>query len=151
MNLERELTEKCKRGAFVRKVSGGREYRFYWFRDGRRLAVKVVRSPRPPRDAAVEALAARLMALWTCPVCGTAFTRRGRQRYCSPAHAARARKRKWKERRASAPRRAYRADLRARHKVLRRARAKSAPPAFNGYRSELNFGSDTQRTHYWGV
>ena len=122
--LERQLTKHCLRGGgtgLMSKMSGARRFTFYWFRDGKRLAVKSRRVERPAHDLVVEALAAKLEAAWTCPECSVKFVRRGRQRYCTPAHAARARKRRWQEQPARAARRAYLSDLRARHVERRRA------------------------------
>jgi hypothetical protein len=156
-DLEHDLTAKCQRGAMVTKSSGARRYTFYWFASGRRLAVKVHRPKYPPRDPAVEALAAKLLAAgWSCPECGVMFKRHGRQRYCSPAHAARARKTRWKKKRARAARRQYISDLRARHATRDRIRdrRREAERRIGDYRSELAFEQERPndgRGGYWGV
>jgi hypothetical protein len=119
--------------------------------------VKVQRPKYPPRDPAVEALAAKLLADgWSCPECGAAFEPQGRQRYCSPVHAARARKRRWKKKRARAARREYISDLRARHAARDRVRdrRREAERRVGDYRSELAFEQrrpDDGRGGYWGV
>ena len=94
-NLERDLTRKTLRGAVVNYTSRGRRYTFYWLKSGRRLAVKVHKRGRLPRLPTVEALAAKLTAVWSCPECGVVFAKRGKRKYCSAAHAARSRKRRW--------------------------------------------------------
>src|SRR5215468_6498531 len=66
--LEEKLTAKIGNRAtvVVRRQSGGRVYSFFWYVRASRLAVKVT---RVPRDRDVEALAAKLGALWNCPGC----------------------------------------------------------------------------------
>ena len=141
----------------VTKASGARRYTFYWFAPGKRLAVKIQPRKYPSRDPAAEALAAKLLAAgWSCPECGVMFKRHGRQRYCSPAHAARARKRRWKKKRARAARRESITDLRARHATRDRIRdrRREAERRIGDYRSELAFEQQRPndgRGGYWGV
>jgi hypothetical protein len=159
--LQRQLTERCPRLSFwVTFTSGGRQYTFYWLRNGgaKRLAVKVHKRQPLPRLPAVEALATTLRSVWSCPECGKVFPRHGKQRYCTPAHAARARKRRWKSRQAAearlVARRAYEADLRARHEVRRRAReARKPEPRIGDVTDSLNLDPkpDGRGGHYWGV
>jgi len=99
--LERDLSRKLAlgKGPFT-FLSRGRRYTFYWLRSGHRMAVKIHRKPRPPARPDIEALAQKLRATWSCPECGKVFTRRGRQKFCSPAHAARHRKHRYLRRHA---------------------------------------------------
>lgn len=78
-------------------TSRGRRYTFYWHRKGKRLAVKVGGLAYETKPV-IEALAAKLSATRTCPDCGAAVSRRGKQRFCTPAHAARYRKQQWARR-----------------------------------------------------
>ena len=81
--------------------SRGRRYTFYWYKRTHRLAVKV--HPMPPRNRVVEALAATLkQEPWNCPFCHVAFKRKGKQKFCTKAHAAQFRKRRWLRRRRKA-------------------------------------------------
>jgi hypothetical protein len=80
----------------------------------------------------------------------------GCQRYCSPAHAARARKKRWKKKRARAARREYISDLRACHAARDRVRdrRREAERPVGDYRNELAFEQDRPndgRGGYWGV
>lgn len=129
--LVRYLAPKCQRGIGMTLTSSNRRYTFYWLRRAvpPRLAVRVRRRKPLPRFPVIEALAAELAAVtdgeWRCPWCGKPFKRRGKQRYCTPAHAARARKNRWltnvgREERL-AKRRQYETALRARHIVRNRA------------------------------
>jgi hypothetical protein len=99
--------------AYIRKVlrlrkepvtytSRGKRFTFYRRGQSPQLWVKVkdVTTFDQPN---VEALAARLATTRLCPVCKTAFQRNGRQAYCTPAHAAKARKQRWKLTRVEAP------------------------------------------------
>jgi len=128
--LAKYLAPKCQRGIGVTLASGSRRYTFHWInRAGvRRLGVRV-RRRRLSRLPVVEALAAILLAEPApppeCPECGRVFERHGKQRYCSPAHAARARKKRWlanvgREERLAARRR-YERALRSRHILRNRA------------------------------
>jgi hypothetical protein len=81
--------------------SRGRRYTFYWYKRTHRLAVKV--HPMPPRNRVVEDLAAKLkQEPWNCPLCHVAFKRKGKQKFCTKAHAAQFRKRRWLRRRRKA-------------------------------------------------
>src|SRR5438105_3533962 len=93
--LERHLAQKTMRGAVVNLTSGGRVHSFYWLRRGKRLAVKVHPRPRHAQLPVVEALAAKLREVWSCPECGKVFQRRGKQKFCTPVHAAKFRKARW--------------------------------------------------------
>jgi hypothetical protein len=96
--LEKEIQAEARyapRG--VSFTSRGRRYTFWWHRKGGRLLVKVGGLSYEAKPA-IEALARKLADVRVCPDCGTAFARRGRQRYCSAAHAARSRKRRWTRR-----------------------------------------------------
>lgn len=106
--LEREIGARLRdsmRGpADHREISynsRGRRYTFYWHQKARRLRVSK-HSPRPAYKVrpGIEALAERLRAVLFCVECGREFPRNRRQRYCSPAHGARYRKRAWKARQA---------------------------------------------------
>lgn len=87
--------------------SGGYEYRFYWFAGlpslrGGRLAVKRAKLRRDPR---VEQLARLVRMMKTCALdsCRAAFEARGRKKYCKPACASMARRRRWQERHGKLP------------------------------------------------
>jgi hypothetical protein len=154
--LERDLLSKCPRmptGTGRVFTSGGRRYVFYWLKIGRRLAVNVSRREPLERLPAVEALAEKILASWSCPICGKTFPRRGKQRYCSPAHAALARKERWRARRKNQTLREYRADLRARHFALDRAKQR---PRLVGRVTTADQFLDVSnrgdgRGAYWGV
>ena len=94
--LRKRIADQAVRGAFVKLTSRGRLYTFYWLRSAKRLAVKIHRKQHE-RLPNVEALAASLKSVWSCPLpsCGTVFERRGKQKFCTPAHATKFRKAKW--------------------------------------------------------
>jgi hypothetical protein len=97
--LVRRQTQIGNKG--VTYQSRGRRYTFYWYKATHRLAVKV--QPMPPRNQDVEALAAMLkQEPWNCPLCHVAFKRKGKQKFCTKAHAAQFRKRRWLRRRRKA-------------------------------------------------
>jgi hypothetical protein len=86
----------------VTYTSNGKRFSFY--RRGQspllRVKVKDVTTFDQPN---VEALAARVAMMRLCPVCKATFQRNGRQAYCTPAHAAKARKQRWRWLRTEAP------------------------------------------------
>jgi hypothetical protein len=98
--------------------SRGRKYTFYWYKAAHRLAVKV--HPLPPRNREVEGLAATLKPLWTCPLCHVTFERKGKQKFCTKAHAATFRKRQWLRRQRDAA--TLKGMLAASPELARRAR-----------------------------
>src|SRR5262249_29684635 len=128
--LERELRNQTIHGSPKTRRSGARTFSFYWYRRAKHLAVKV--HPADPRDPVLEALVKRLGATRVCPVCGDAFTRRGRSLYCCPAHAARARKRRWlkKQRQEQIARRQVRTEV-ARLRRSKPGRIGAVVSAFN--------------------
>lgn len=95
-HLAQQLEKQLSQGARpITYKSRGRKYTFYWLKSGHRLAVEVQTRRRLPSNPAVEALARKIGAVWSCPECGKVFARKGKQKFCTPAHAARHRKARW--------------------------------------------------------
>jgi hypothetical protein len=135
--LRKRVTDQTVRGAFVNLTSRGRVYTFYWLRSAKRLAVKVHPRKRLERLPAVEALAASLEAVWSCPLpsCGKVFERQGKQKFCTPAHATKFRKAKW-----------LRAQARRKKREAAEAAARAGWSCARGGPTPQGRGG-----HYWGV